>query len=455
MELSDFKTVEELAPVMKTLIGSTADISSTIYNVKLYGATGDGSTNDQAAIQACVDATPDESAIYFPEGTYIVESTITIAGMDHVWIYGPGKVKSDNSHPVFTIDDTAGRSTESIYFKDLFIVGDGSTSTGILVNHTNGNGVREIRIIDCEIKLCLKGIHTSNDAGTHYIIVDSCRFTADDLANSIGVHLESPDNKIINNTIRGWDEGIVVDGASTLIRGNHIFRLPSASHDTCIAVRRAASSSTYGLTIVGNYIDGDPDDAAIVLDSQGIRGVVITGNYFRIIHDGGPFIAWEHTDGGTYNIENATIIGNFFYGVDDTKTNCITFSDTVTSASDHFHLHSNTWFQADPYSTRDDVIQTITYGANITPNPMLGRHAKITLTGDLTIGQAASANIGGIANDMTFEILQDGTGGWDVTWNGAYLSGWSDTGNAADARRVIGFKWDGTNWIHKTLTPYY
>lgn len=47
-----------------------------LYNVKNYGAIGDGVTNDQAAIQAAIAALPTNGGIvFFPSGTYKVSST--------------------------------------------------------------------------------------------------------------------------------------------------------------------------------------------------------------------------------------------------------------------------------------------------------------------------------------------------------------------------------------------
>lgn len=43
-----------------------------VFNVKAFGARGDGTTNDRAAIQACIDAAGAGSTVYFPPGTYMV-----------------------------------------------------------------------------------------------------------------------------------------------------------------------------------------------------------------------------------------------------------------------------------------------------------------------------------------------------------------------------------------------
>src|SRR5687767_14579828 len=59
------------------------DQGGTVYNVKAYGAVGDGTTNDQPAIQALIDSFGSTACmrcgiIVFPPGAYCIESTLTI-----------------------------------------------------------------------------------------------------------------------------------------------------------------------------------------------------------------------------------------------------------------------------------------------------------------------------------------------------------------------------------------
>jgi parallel beta-helix repeat protein len=49
-------------------------------NVKHFGATGNGTTNDAPAIQAAINQASPQDAIFFPPGTYRCDSTITSAG---------------------------------------------------------------------------------------------------------------------------------------------------------------------------------------------------------------------------------------------------------------------------------------------------------------------------------------------------------------------------------------
>lgn len=49
-----------------------------IYNVKAYGAIGDGSHDDTTKIQAAINAAPHGAWVYFPPGNYLISGTITI-----------------------------------------------------------------------------------------------------------------------------------------------------------------------------------------------------------------------------------------------------------------------------------------------------------------------------------------------------------------------------------------
>ena len=60
--------------------GTAAMYENLQVNVKNYGATGDGVTDDTAAIQAAIDVanTAGGGEVFFPRGTYLISSTLTI-----------------------------------------------------------------------------------------------------------------------------------------------------------------------------------------------------------------------------------------------------------------------------------------------------------------------------------------------------------------------------------------
>jgi len=69
----------------RTLAAKLADIVS----VKDFGAKGDGTTDDTAAIQAAIDAVGSQGTVHVPSGTYVVSSTIQIT-RDRVHLLGAG-----------------------------------------------------------------------------------------------------------------------------------------------------------------------------------------------------------------------------------------------------------------------------------------------------------------------------------------------------------------------------
>lgn len=58
----------------------TIDVSSSVYNVKDFGALGNSNNNDTAAINRAITAAGNNSVIYFPPGNYVVTGTLLITG---------------------------------------------------------------------------------------------------------------------------------------------------------------------------------------------------------------------------------------------------------------------------------------------------------------------------------------------------------------------------------------
>lgn len=68
-----------------------------------YGATGNGTTDDTAAIQAAINACSAGETLYLPPGTYLVTSTITLKVGVNLAGYFPGDSAGDTSE-ITTID---------------------------------------------------------------------------------------------------------------------------------------------------------------------------------------------------------------------------------------------------------------------------------------------------------------------------------------------------------------
>lgn len=119
-------------PVLSSVAPSTRSLSDwlsdTGRNVKAYGATGNGSTDDTTAIQNAVTA---GGLVYFPPGTYLVSSTITIntsftrlvgagagvtkilvSGSNDVFVFTPSDPSSAKIYTTGLVGMTIERSTE-------------------------------------------------------------------------------------------------------------------------------------------------------------------------------------------------------------------------------------------------------------------------------------------------------------------------------------------------------
>jgi parallel beta-helix repeat protein len=108
--------------------------ATEIVSVRDFGAVGDGTTDDTAAIQAAIDATAAFSVLSFPSGTYVISSAIT--GKDNLTIdFGNAKLlakASTNFEYMITATD-----------KTNFILMNGTLD----INKTNRSSGQNIRFM--------------------------------------------------------------------------------------------------------------------------------------------------------------------------------------------------------------------------------------------------------------------------------------------------------------------
>ena len=130
--------------------------TGNIYNVKDFGAVGDGSTNDQAAISAAVSAAGSSGTIYFPSGTYLVNSTVTMTS--RCAFVGESRynscLKTNSNIPIITMDTTSSCSRS--VFQHLRFQGIASSGcAGILITGSSSAWTSTCLFND----LCFDGIY--------------------------------------------------------------------------------------------------------------------------------------------------------------------------------------------------------------------------------------------------------------------------------------------------------
>ncbi|MGF1491710.1 MAG: glycosyl hydrolase family 28-related protein, partial [Microcoleaceae cyanobacterium] len=131
-----------------------------LVNVRDYGATGDGITDDTAAIQR---ALAENQAVYFPNGTYLVSDTLEWSNFKRLLLQGESEDKTviklrdnlpsfnDADAPKPIITTFEGNSTgqafqNSIYNLTVDVGAGNSEAIGIRFLNNNQGGIRDVTI---------------------------------------------------------------------------------------------------------------------------------------------------------------------------------------------------------------------------------------------------------------------------------------------------------------------
>ena len=119
--------------------GYTADLLRNIVNVRDFGATGDGTTDDSAAIIAAKNSVgTDDLCLYFPAGQYVLNSTLSFTDKN-VTIKGDGeglsRIVCQNANAVITFSDSYNGQDDLLVqrfnMSEISMAKDVTTSSGL------------------------------------------------------------------------------------------------------------------------------------------------------------------------------------------------------------------------------------------------------------------------------------------------------------------------------------
>lgn len=132
----------------------TSGFATNVFNVKAspYNATGDNTTDDTAAIQAAINATPSNGGVvYFPSGTYKISAALTLK--TGVTIIGDGMQASIIRQTSTTAHGLYALNSRYLTVRDIKIQGPGNgtgTGTGIFFDYSTST-VANTQITNIEI----------------------------------------------------------------------------------------------------------------------------------------------------------------------------------------------------------------------------------------------------------------------------------------------------------------
>lgn len=297
-------------------VQSTLDTSYPVINVQSYGAKGDGTTDDTAAIQSALNAVPSTGAtVVLPAGTYIISSTLSI-DKDGTVLTGVGA-------------GSTLRVTGSALGIDVIKIGNGSTTrahcavrnlhidaasqktggVGILMSKCfkiwlqnllvekqyrslEINNTTEVWLSDSDIRDSKEhGLLILNDMNSGYDwYISNCVFDNPDVTNTgSGIHWDGGETLVVNGVdLLRFTTGFYVnptDGhESRFAFLNNM--IVDTNSDNNIHISNTGTGNTIGITFTNSW-SGTATNYGVLIDQPGsglVQGVRWTGG--KVFHNG-------------------------------------------------------------------------------------------------------------------------------------------------------------------------
>jgi len=325
-----------------------------------YGATGDGSTDDTAAIQSLVDFKA--GTIRFPAGTYRITKSIVVdldkVGFTSLVADGTARLEMAGAGPAIKfIGNHAGTAAPDSVKPDVWerqrmpaveglaIVGTHAAADGI-----EAAGTMQLTIRGVHIRKCRHGIHLVER--NRNVLIDACHIYEN---SGCGVYLE---NVNLHQTNISASHISYCGGGGVVVRGGEVRNVHIA-----------------GCDIEANQAEGGPPTANVLLDcaNGSMAEVAITG------------CTIQHGKGAP-DSANIRVLGNGFMARRGEKLpfQCghVTIGDNVLSdVQTNIHLvgargvtiTGNTLWQGYAHNLLIENSQQVVLGANMLErNPLYG-----------------------------------------------------------------------------------
>ena len=337
-----------LSPVTRSL---QAVLDESI-SVKEFGATGDGTTDDTAAINRAIQQvyvssmlsdTPVRRLIKFPAGTYKVTSTLLIP--PYCTLVGDGK----NNTVITSTTATVFTTADSLYQSGIGSIGTNSAAlpTSIAIGYmgvSTTGGTNSVAVIDSATDVLFKSVYfsaasgaartvtiTNSSSTTKNVTFENCTFNgaATGLgATGTGVGVRVKDSLFTNNSTAGIAIGSYLSG---VVSENNYY-------DTTVA------TAITGLT-GNNYSFGDTYTSG---DNAGLySGSAKTGTGRSVaLSTGSNTVTSLSTGSGAVHYQINDSSNNYRYGtLKYNKTSTVlSFDDEYTEPATA--LNANLWAHA-------------------------------------------------------------------------------------------------------------
>jgi hypothetical protein len=294
------------------------------FSVKEFGAKGDGTTDDSAAITDAAGQVLAGGSLEFPAGTYAM-ATRLLATKSNWKIKGNGTLKAT----AWMISVIGIQSSTNVTFEDITI--DANLLSQYGIHQQNGKGFRYsgVRIRNWNIDNTLDSGGTAISAGINIsdgsanTIISSCTLS-NGLFNATGSVSRAARGIQINGF--GWATS-ANDMYDFQIIGNRFSQIigDGAGDGDCVSVQYPNGTRQWGAIVQGNVFD-EFHHRGIKLYGDGMSAI---GNYFYTTQTN--VYAAISSYGSRQIIADNVIIGQLYRGIDATSTSAGvgSFADTV------------------------------------------------------------------------------------------------------------------------------
>ena len=300
-----------------------------VYNVKHYGAVGDGVTNDTTAIQSCfnaVEAAGGDAHIVFPGGVYL-HNEIELTSADNVVISGFGATSYNGNDQtnVYAFDIQTCNNVKVFGFK---FDRRNSQNSGTGEKAILFGGCTDVEVANCYFHDVWVGIIFQEDTATSLVQCKRCHVHHNTGKAQATMNSANVTNKLVPDVLVYSNTGDAANRNEYIHVSNNVMN----NFRTCLM-----QETDYG-QVSDNFNSGSGDTD--IYYSNDCSFITVVGNHLHDVGKDGIKLLAGCTD--------ALISGNHIYGCGeingDTAIRCDA-SDRLTITNNYIKLSDNTTAQ--------------------------------------------------------------------------------------------------------------